>query len=153
MPWSLWTRRGLGRSLVFFLLVFQFLAAMFCQGPQGVAVRSPLESGAVLARIHLLQQARGESNLHCSWHVFSFFSYFLVLFIFTGGLQKTKFFATIPRVEMKRPGRHLKAMIGIMSGAAATQSAMSGTKNDKVEHQETNARPCLRSCSSRHPSF
>ena len=37
--------------------------------------------------------------LHCSWHVFGFFS-FLVLFIFTGGLQKTKFFATIPRVEM-----------------------------------------------------
>ena len=38
--------------------------------------------------------------------VFWFFS-FLVLFIFTGGLQKTKFFVTIPRVEMikyrKRP--------------------------------------------------
>ena len=39
-------------------------------------------------------------NLHCSWHVFWFFS-FLVLFIFTGGLQKTKLFATIPRVEMQ----------------------------------------------------
>ena len=26
---------------------------------------------------------------------------FLVLFIFTGGLQKTKFFATIPRVDMR----------------------------------------------------
>ena len=37
--------------------------------------------------------------LRCSWHVFWFFR-FLVLFIFTGGLQKTKFFATIPRVEM-----------------------------------------------------
>ena len=33
-------------------------------------------------------------NLHCSWIIF------LVLFIFTGGLQKTTFFATIPRVEM-----------------------------------------------------
>ena len=30
---------------------------------------------------------------------FLFFS-FLVLFIFTGSLQQTKFFATIPRVEM-----------------------------------------------------
>ena len=39
-------------------------------------------------------------NLHCSWHDFGFFS-FLVLFIFTGGLQK-QFFATIPRVEMKQ---------------------------------------------------
>ena len=37
--------------------------------------------------------------LHCSWHVFWLFS-FLVLFIFTGGLQKTKFLATIPRVGM-----------------------------------------------------
>ena len=31
---------------------------------------------------------------------FLFFFSFLVLCIFTGGLQKTKFFATIPRVEM-----------------------------------------------------
>ena len=31
---------------------------------------------------------------------FFFFFSFLVLFIFTRGLQKTKFFATIPRVEM-----------------------------------------------------
>ena len=37
--------------------------------------------------------------LHCSWHVVWIFS-FLVLFIFTGGLQKTKCLATIPRVEM-----------------------------------------------------
>ena len=32
---------------------------------------------------------------------FFFFFSLLVLFIFTGGLQKTKFFATMPRVEMK----------------------------------------------------
>ena len=37
--------------------------------------------------------------LHCSWRAFWLFS-LLVPFIFTGGLQKTKFFATIPRVEM-----------------------------------------------------
>ena len=39
--------------------------------------------------------------LHCSWRVFWFFS-FLVLFIFTGGLQKPQFLATIPRLEMGR---------------------------------------------------
>ena len=37
--------------------------------------------------------------LRCSWQVFWSLS-FLVLFIFPGGLQTTKFFATIPRVEM-----------------------------------------------------
>ena len=31
---------------------------------------------------------------------------FLVLFIFTGGLQKAKLFATIPRVEMNRKGSY-----------------------------------------------
>ena len=38
-------------------------------------------------------------NLRCSWLMFFGF---WVLFIFTGGLQKTKFFATIPGVEMKQ---------------------------------------------------
>ena len=42
------------------------------------------------------------TKLHCSWHVcvfFFFFLRFLVLFIFTGGLQQTKCFS-LPRVEM-----------------------------------------------------
>ena len=35
--------------------------------------------------------------LHCSWHVFLFFC---SVHFYSGGLQKTQFFATIPRVEM-----------------------------------------------------
>ena len=40
-----------------------------------------------------------QGNLHCSWHLFLFLFSLLVLFKFTGGLQKAKFIATIPRLN------------------------------------------------------
>ena len=44
-----------------------------------------------------LGQLRSVASLFLALGMFCFF---LVLFIVTGGLQKTKLFATIPRVEM-----------------------------------------------------
>ena len=61
--------------------------------------------------------------LHCSWHVVSFFS-FLVLFIFSGGLQKTKFFATIARVEMMEDSRFgVVVWIGVPGAAIRTKAS------------------------------
>ena len=64
------------------------------------------------SRLSRLFLSPAEEFLHCSWYVFWVFS-FLVLFIFTGGLQKKQFFATIPRVETEWVNASRRVLRGV----------------------------------------